>query len=82
MHMFKCYIMLSPQINRTIPFCLRGKKVGGDTQSCSGNIRREKNVNIERRKREKEREISRLVKFYGISTVVGYLMPNPVYIYI
>ena len=23
-----------------------------------------------------------LVKFYGISTVVGYLMPNPVYTYI
>ena len=23
-----------------------------------------------------------LVKFYGISTIVGYLMPNPVYTYI
>ena len=24
---------------------------------------------------------SRLVEFYGISTFLGYLMPNPVYIY-
>ena len=23
-----------------------------------------------------------LVEFYGISTIVGHLMPNPVYIYI
>ena len=23
-----------------------------------------------------------MVRFYGISTIVGYLMPNPVYIYI
>ena len=23
-----------------------------------------------------------LVQFYGISTIVGYLMPNPVYTYI
>ena len=26
--------------------------------------------------------IAWLIEFYGISTVVGYLMPNPVYIYI
>ena len=26
--------------------------------------------------------ISSLVGFYGISTIVGYLMPNPIYTYI
>ena len=28
------------------------------------------------------KNFSRLVVFYGISTIVGYLMPNPLYIYI
>ena len=27
-------------------------------------------------------KVSRLIGFYGISTLIGYLMPNPIYIYI
>ena len=34
-----------------------------------------------KREREREREFG-LVGFYGISTIVGYLMPNHLYTYI
>ena len=35
-----------------------------------------------KRNSEREREVGLLAGIYGISTIVGYLMPNPLYTYI